>query len=263
MPQLYLVLAVASLLLGNLKDLFSSIKVGDDTKKIIRWGLIGVVIYSIYKIIAHNINKTNALSDVNGSLAVELHTALYSQAINVHIPLLGDYHIGNGDEQAVLAISERITNYSQVAKFYKDLYGVDLYTELEKVLDSSEIAQFNANLQRNTGEEITKEGAIKTPKPPAVGAYVYCSAAGNVNIRSAADPNKVLYQVNNKTTYYTVFGKGQGYVGDFVKERKITISGKTYTAWEVDIPYEKQIGMVDLNYGLNGLIVKEFAYIKA
>ncbi|MEA5426805.1 hypothetical protein [Arcicella lustrica] len=266
MPQLYLILGVVTLLLGNLKDLFSSIKIGEQNKKLIRWGLVGVVIYCVYKIIVHNLNKTNALSDVHGSLAVELHTAIYSQAFNLKIWGLGSWHVGNGDEQAVLAISERITNYTQVAKFYKDLYEIDLYTDLEKILDSDQIAQFNANLQRNTGEQITTVGgvaSVQTPKPPAVSSAVYCNASGKVNIRSANDSNKVLYQVDKNTTYYTVFGKGSGYVGDFVRERKITIAGVPYTAWEVDIPYEKQVGLVNLNYGLNGLIVKEFAYIKA
>ena len=101
MPQLYLILAVSSLILGNLKDLFSSITISDQTKKLIRWGLIGVVLYSIWKIIQHNVNKTNALGDKNGTLAIQLHEAIYSQAFSLNIWGLGSYHLGNGDEAEI------------------------------------------------------------------------------------------------------------------------------------------------------------------
>lgn len=264
MPQLYLAVAVISLLLGKLKDLFATIKVSDETKKLIRWGLIGLGLYFVYKIIAHEVNKKNALGDVNGSMAVELHSAIYSQAINLHVPFLGDYHIGNGDEAAILAISERIKDYSQIASFYKDLYGFDLYADLEKVLTSDELATFNANIQKN------KAGTTPTPSKPNttppktstnstnVGKAVYCTKSSDVNIRSAKDPSKILYKVNNLTTYYGEFGKDKGYVGDFILERKIVVSGVTYSAYEIDIPYEKQ----GLSFGLNGLIVKDFARIK-
>lgn len=266
MPQLYLILAVASLVLGNLKDLFSSIKVGDDAKKLIRWGLIGVILYTLWKIIAHNINKTNALADENGNLAIQLHEAIYSQAVNFSVWGLGNWHIGNGDESAILAISERIKDLTEVAKFYKDLYGIDLFVDIAKVLDPEELNTFKENVSKVSGGTSNSgiESVVST-KTPAKGSPVYCNASGMVNIRSADDSNKVLYQVNSQTTYYSVFGKGKGYVGDFVRERKITIAGVPYTAWEVDIPYEKQfgVGIIGINYGLNGLIVKEFAYIKA
>jgi hypothetical protein len=262
MPQIYLVLAVLSIILGKFKDIFSLVNLSDDTKKIIKWLLYGVVLYYVYKLIQHQTNKDKALGDENGSLAIELHNAIYSQAFNLHVPFLGDYHIGNGDENAVLLISEKIKDVTEVSKYYKDLYGIDLYTDLVKILDSEQLATFNANVQKRGG------GAISDPSNPSnpstnptikklkLGDAVYCKNPNNVNIRSAKDPSKILYQVNKNTTYLMVFGKDKGYIGDFVKERNVTINGKIEACYEIDIPYSQQMDIGNINYGLNGLIAK-------
>jgi hypothetical protein len=263
MPQLYLILAVLSLLLGKLKDILSTINISEDNKKLIRYLLIGVIFYYVFKLIQHATNKSKALGDANGALAIELNNAIYSQAFNLHVPILGDFHIGNGDENAVLLISEKITDITEVAKFYKDLYDVDLFTDLVKVLDSDQLAKFNENVQARSS------GVSPNPNDPTIptfpnskgikaGTAMYCKTPNNVNVRSATDPTKILYQVNSSTTYLMVFGKGKGYIGDFVKERTVKINNKLYPCYEIDIPYSKQIGVWDINYGLNGLIVKDF-----
>lgn len=268
MPQLYLAVAVISLLLGKLKDLFASITVSDTNKKIIRWGLIGLLMYFLYRIIEQSVNKSKVLADVNGGIAVELHNAIYAQAMNVHVPFLGDFHIGNGDERAVLVASAKITDYNQVAKYYKTLYGLDLYADLEKILSAEEIAVFNENVQKNGGK------APNTPKnkgttPPVnpktttvnsnVGRAVYCTSETDINVRNANDPSKILYKINKHSPSSDLFGfGGVGYVGDYVKTKKLTLAGKEYWAWEVDIPIAKQ----GFNYGLNGLIVSQYATFK-
>jgi hypothetical protein len=259
MPQLYLIIAVLSILLGKLKDIFASINLSDEVKAFIKWLLIGLLIYYVYKVITHHVNKQNALGDNNGQLAIELRNAIYSQATSLHVPFFGDYHIGNGDEAAVLAISLRIKDVSQVSAFYKDLYGVDLFEDLAKVLSPEELAQFNQNVSsvkggnQNTGDIPTTPINIPAPLPPVVkeGVAVYCKANG-VNVRRSDDPSKIMYKVNKDS--FGEFGKPLGYVGNFVKRRTEKINGKLINFIEVDIPWQKQ----DLRYGLNGLIAESY-----
>lgn len=266
MPQLYIAVAVISLMLGKLKDLFASINISDTNKKVIRWGLIGLLMYFLYRIIEQSVNKSKVLADVNGGIAVELHNAIYAQAMNVHVPFLGDFHLGNGDERAVLVASAKITDYNQVAKYYKTLYGLDLYADLEKVLTAEEIAVFNENVQKKSGKAPntpTKKGTTPPVNPKTttvnsnVGRAVYCTSETDVNVRNANDPSKVLYKINKHSPSSDLLG-GVGYVGNYVKTKKLTLGGKDYWAWEVDIPFAKQ----GFNYGLNGLIVSDYATFK-
>ena len=262
MPQIYLLLFIVTSVLGKFKELFKGVKIAPETKKFIRFGLIGLAAYFLYKIISHAMNKTNALSDKDGALAVELHNAIYYQATNFHVPFFGDFHIGNGDEAACLLISERITDYNKTAKFYKDLYDVDLFADLEKILSSEELAKFSENVQRKNTSDTEVVTTTNPPKKSGnvtlIGKPVYCTNSEKVNIRSAAEPAKILYSVTNKETYYSEFGKAAGYVGNYVKERKITVNNVVYDAFEIDIPFEKQ----GFNFGLNGLIVKKFSTVK-
>jgi len=264
MPQLYLIIAVLSLLLGKLKDLFASINLSDDVKKFIKYLLIGLLIYYVYKLITHYVNKQNALGDENGQLAVELHNAIYAQATNFHVPLFGDYHIGNGDEAAVLAISLRIKDINQVSAFYKDLYDIDLFEDLAKVLDSDELATFNKNVASvkggnlNAGDDPTNSGTtpvfVPQPLPTVIksGVAVYCKNSGLVNVRRADDPTKIMYQVDKDS--FGQLNKPRGYVGDFVKRRTEKIKGKNIKFVEVDLPWTNQ----QLQYGLNGLIAESY-----
>jgi hypothetical protein len=263
MPQLYLIVAVLSILLGKLKDIFANVSISDDAKKFIKYILIGLLIWYVYRIITHYVNKQNALGDENGKLAIELHNAIYAQATSFHVPFFGDYHIGNGDEAACLAISLRIKDVTQISSFYKDIYDTDLFTDLEKIMSTEELAQFNKNVSGVSGGNIPdtrdepKNGGttpviIQTPLPVKVAdkTRLYCKSTGKVNVRSAKDPSVIMYTVDRKTfaDYET------GYVGDFVKDRKEKINGKMIDYVEVDIPWFNQ----DLRYGLNGLIARSY-----
>lgn len=263
MPQLYLIIAVLSLLLGKLKDIFASVNLSDDVKKIIKWSVIGLLLWSVYKLITHYVNKQNALGDDNGQLAVELRNAIYAQATNFHVPFFGDYHIGNGDEAAVLAISTRIKDINQVSAFYKDLYDIDLFEDLAKILDSDQLAQFNKNVKAvkdgnipDVGDEPKTTGTppvfIPTPLPKVINpeTALYCRSSSKVNVRSAKDPKIIMYSVDK----YTFAEYKKGFVGDFVKRRVETINGKKINFVEVDIPWYNQ----DLRYGLNGLIAESY-----
>lgn len=271
MPQLYIIALVIGYILTKFKELTEGFSLSENAKKYIKFALIAGGLYTLFKIISRTVNKQNALADKNGSIAVELHNAIYAQATNLHIPLFGDYHIGNADEEAILAISKRISDYAEVAKFYKQLYDFDLYADLEKVLSSEELATFNANIAERTGKAPSDEtggnvGTSPTPTPIPktslipVGTAIYCNTKSNVNIRSANDPKKVLYTANNEITYpYSVdYFKPKGYLGDFVKRRVETINGIKYNCLQINIPYTKQ-GGVPL---LDGLVVENYATVK-
>lgn len=272
MPQLYIIALVIGYILTKFKELTEGFSLSENAKKYLKFALIAGGLYTLFKIISRTVNKQNALADTNGAIAVELHNAIYAQATDISIWLVGDYIFGNSDEAAILAISKRITNYPEVAKFYKQLYGYDLYVHLESCLNSDELAEFNANIAAKsatgTAPNAESGGKVGTSNTPsnvpktsllAVGTPIYCNTASNVNIRSANDPTKILYTANNATTYNLPpsYLKPKGYLGDFVKRRVEKINGKTYNCLEIDIPYEKQV----YNYGLNGLVVESYATV--
>jgi hypothetical protein len=263
MPQLYLIVAVLSLLLGKLKDIFASIQLSDDVKKIIKYALIGLLIYYVYRIITHYVNKQKALGEDNGQLAIELHNAIFPNGGDIHIPLFGEYNWDNTDEEAVLGISLKIKDINQVSAFYKDLFrGNDLYRDLASGLNPEELAKFNENIKNvkdgnleDIGDKTSNALPVltnQTPLPPnvAVKTRLYCRSKSKVNVRSSIDPTKILYTVDYKTfdDYET------GYVGDLVKYRTEKIKGKMIDFVQVDIPWYHQ----DLRYGLDGLIAKSY-----
>lgn len=265
MPQLYLIVVVLGILIGKLKDLFAGITIPDSAKQIIKFVLWGALFYYLYKIITHYVNKQNALGDENGSLAVELNNALYSQATKVHVPFFGDYHIGNGDEAAVLAISLRIKDITQVSAFYKDLFDTDLYVDLARVLNTEELAQFNKNIAGVKDGNLPNTKDVQNPKKPPVIATpltqvtklnvpLFCNSTSKVNLRSAKDPNTILYTVDKNS--FGEVGKPNGYVGSFVKRRTEKVNGqsKPIVFIEVDIPFINQ----GFSWGLNGLIAETY-----
>lgn len=256
MPQVYLVAIL--LVLGAVKDLWSSVSISDDTKKYIRYAFIAFGLYQVFKLIQRETNKKKALADVSGGLAIELHNAIYSSAID-----LFGYHIGNGDESAIMQIATRIYEIGTVSSFYKNLYSSDLFADLEKVLSSEEYQRFNVIVQQNTivaknnPEVLTGTTDVTNVTKTVVfkaGDKVYLDVklTNKLNVRDADNPSIVLYQAFASDTY--VGYSGSGYIGDFISYKNFTVNGVSYKGAIVDIPWTKQ----NFSFGKNGLVAIDF-----
>lgn len=57
------------------------------------------------------------------------------------------------DEEAIVAVGKRITDYGAVVKAYRKLYDRELDTDLQYWLDAEEYQQFKANVFANIGSE--------------------------------------------------------------------------------------------------------------
>lgn len=260
MPQVYLVAVL--LILGAVKDLWSSINISDNTKKYIRYGFIAIALYQVFKLIQRETNKKKALADISGGLAIELHNAIYSGAID-----LWGYHIGNGDEAAIMQIATRIYDIDTVSSFYKNLYSTDLFSDLEKVLSTEEYQRFNVIVQQNAivaknnpevlqnqnGTDNTTVPQVKTVSFKA-GDKVYLDAklTSKLNVRDADNSAVILYQAFASDTY--VGYSGSGYIGDFVSYKNFTVNGISYKGAILDIPWTKQ----GFSFGKNGLVAIDF-----
>lgn len=259
MPQVYLVAIV--LILGAVKDLWNSINIGEDTKRYIRYALLAFGLYKLFQLIQTETNKKKALADVSGGLAVELHNAIYSQAID-----LWGVHLGNADEDAIMSIATRIYDIGTVSSFYKNLYKSDLFADLEKVLSSTEYQKFNQIVQQNAliaksnPEVLNQSGTDKTTVPAQkvnnwkVGDAVYLdpSLTTKLNVRDPNNTSIILYMAYMSDKYIGV--SGSGYIGDFIGYKTFYINGIKYNGAVVDIPWSKQ----NFTFGQNGLVAIDF-----
>ncbi len=259
MPQVYLVAIL--LVLGAVKDLWNSINISDNTKKYIRYAFIAFALYQVFKLIQRETNKKKALQDISGGLAIELHNAIYSGAIDIW-----GYHIGNGDESAILQIATRIYDISTVSSFYKNLYSTDLFSELEKVLSTEEYQKFNVIVQqnaivaKNNPEVLQSQNPTDNTSTPQLkissfkaGDKVYLDTklTTKLNVRDPENPSKLLYQAFSADSYV---GYGIGYIGDFIKYQDFTVNGIKYKGAVLDIPWTKQ----NFSFGQDGLVAIDF-----
>lgn len=183
-----------------LKSLIESVKLSDRTKKIL-FGAIGIyILYRLYRWYQTDKASKTALGDDIGTAAVGLHTAIYSQAVD-----LWGFHIGNGDEEKCLEIARSIkqkSDYALISTKYKEIYGTDLTKDLEKILNADQIAAFNAAIGTggtsggtSGGVIVTKPAINPTTGQPAIKKGDIVFTKGNYNLRSTDPP----YGVNNST----------------------------------------------------------------
>lgn len=231
--QFYIIAIV--LALSSLKGIFETFKLSEENKKIVKIVLIIALLYYVYKFAMEQTNKRKALDDESGQHAVELHNAIYSGAFSV----LG-IHVGNGDEEAILEVSTKITNMDEVSRWYKSLYNLDLFAELEKILSTEEFATFNRNIQANkpieTGGQTsstgtsTNQGENSTVNTGFVkGDKIYSNVTG-LNVRYDKNTDEVLFKAN--------IGE---YLGDFIAYTSFSLDGKTYKAVLIDVPFYKSL----------------------
>lgn len=133
-------------------ELFKSVKISQRTKYIIAGVVLFVVVRKFYKSYEQAQASEKALGTENGTLAVQLHEAIFAQAtrLKLSLPLVGELfniHAGNGDESKIIEISKQITDYEGVAEQYKLIYKEDLTKDLASVLNPTEIGEFNANVK--------------------------------------------------------------------------------------------------------------------
>ncbi|MDI9872237.1 hypothetical protein [Flectobacillus roseus] len=260
MPQVYLVAIV--LILGAVKDLWNSINIGEDTKRYIRYALLAFGLYKLFKLIQTETNKKKALADVSGGLAVELHNAVYAQAVDVW-----GYHLGNADEDAIMEIATRIFDIGTVSSFYKNLYSADLFADLEKVLSGTEYQKFNQIVQQNAiiaknnpqvleNQNGTDKTTIPTQKvinwKAGDAVYLDPNLTTKLNVRDPDNTGTVLYMAYMSDTYIGV--SGSGYIGDFIGYKTFYVNGIKYNGAVVDIPWSKQ----NFSFGQNGLVAIDF-----
>lgn len=199
MPQVLLVLLTV---IPLLKSLLESVKLSDRTKKIL-FGAIGIyILYRLYRWYQTDKASKTALGDDIGTAAVGLHTAIYSQAVD-----LWGFHIGNGDEEKCLEIARSIkqkSDYALISTKYKEIYGTDLTKDLEKILNADQIAAFNAAIGTgSTGGGTSGGVTITTPttnpstgKPTIKkGDIVY--SKGKYNLRTISPPYIVINSTIN------------------------------------------------------------------
>jgi hypothetical protein len=209
-----------------ISELFKSVKLSKRAKYIIAGVLLFIVFRKAYKAYQEAQASEKALGTANGTLAVQLHEAIFSQGtrLKLDVPLVGELfniHVGNGDEEKILEISKKITDYEGVAEQYKLIYNEDLTKDLAKVLDATEIGQFNANV--NASKTIPSGGGsggtTTTPTNPTgfkKGDIVY--SKGGWNLRDTDSP----YEPEDKTVagedwilwnnpYYATIGNTAGW----------------------------------------------------
>lgn len=133
-------------------ELFKSVRISQRTKYIIAGVVLFVVVRKFYKSYQQSQASEKALGTENGTLAVQLHEAIFAQAtrLKLSLPFVGELfniHAGNGDESKIIEISKQITDYEGVAEQYKLIYNEDLTKDLASVLNPTEIGEFNANVK--------------------------------------------------------------------------------------------------------------------
>lgn len=197
-------------------ELFKSVKISQRTKYIIAGVVLFVVVRKFYKSYQQAQASEKALGTENGTFAVQLHEAIFSMAtrLKLSLPFVGELfniHAGNGDESKILEISKQITDYEGVAEQYKLIYdGEDLTKDLARVLNPTEIGQFNANVK-------APKTNLPTVKPPVdnttttgasryTGKKVYAKVDG-LNVRWRENSTIILFKASKNELLGTYTGK--------------------------------------------------------
>lgn len=209
----YLLIAISTITF--IVELFKSVKISQRTKYILAGLVLFVVVRKFYKSFQQAQASEKALGTENGTFAVQLHEAIFSQAtrLKLSLPFVGELfniHAGNGDESQILAISKTISDYEGVAEQYKLIYGEDLTKDLARVLNSDEIGQFNANVKApKTNQPTVKPPVDNTATTGAskyTGKKVYAKVDG-LNVRWRENSTIILFKASKNELLGTYTGK--------------------------------------------------------
>lgn len=222
-----------------------NVRISDNNQSLLIKGVLvfggAYLLNNIISNASENAANDNSFAKENNRLANELYNAGNTGLWGV-----------TEDEEKIIEIAKSIKDFAGVSQSYRTMFGEDLNKDLNKWLNPSELARFNANLgigSAGTGGGTGSGGSTPTPttNPKGFKKNDLLYSRGSWNLRSTNSPYATTaktkggekWQLMNNPYYATIGGTaGWWVVVKGLAGTNTSIMGKYFVIY-IDALYKK------------------------